>query len=296
MKQGIKSGLQETGITLSFVGPVVLLYLCFFIVPLGGSLMYSFTDWDGLQSSFSFVGFENYIELFRNSDSFKNSFLFTLQFAALNIVLVNVFGLLLALLVDSGLKSRFFLRAVFFSPNVISLIVVGFLWKFFFSSVLYELGTKLDWKFLTYSFLGNPDHILFPIAGVSLWQSVGLVMVIYLAGLQGIPSELKEAMHMDGAGRWVQLRKLIIPLLLPAFISNLFLTTTNSFKVFDLILALTGGGPAGASESLAINIYRQAFTANEYGSGTARSIIFCIFIVIVMLIQFRVMQRKEGDV
>jgi raffinose/stachyose/melibiose transport system permease protein len=113
--------------------------------------------------------------------------------------------------------------------------------------------------------------------------------------LQGIPNDLKEAVNIDGAGRWTQLWKLTIPLLLPALISNLFLTTTNSFKVFDLIFALTGGGPAGSSESLAINIYREAFTANEYGSGTARSIIFCLFIVIVMLIQFRVMQRKEGE-
>ncbi len=295
MERGIKTKLRETGVTLSFVGPVLALYLCFFIIPLGGSLMYSFTDWDGIKTSFNWVGFSNYIELFRESNSFKHAFWFTLQFAALNIVLVNVAGLLLALLVDSGLKSRFFLRAVFFSPNVISLIVVGFLWKFFFSSVLYELGVKLDWNFLTYSFLGNPDHILYPIAGVSLWQSAGLVMIIYLAGLQGIPAELKEAMHVDGAGKWLQFRKLILPLLLPAFVSNLFLTTTNSFKVFDLILALTGGGPAGSSESLAINIYRQAFTANQYGSGTARSIIFCLFIVIIMLMQFKVMNRKEAS-
>jgi len=291
---GRKSKLKEAGITLTFVGPILVLYVCFFILPLGGSLLYSFTDWDGLQTTFKWIGFSNYIELFRHSDSFKNAFVFTLQFSVVNIVLVNAAGLLLALLVDSKLKSRFFLRTVFFSPNVISLIVVGFLWKFFFSSVLYELGTKTGLSFLTYSFLGNPDTILYPIAGVSLWQSVGLAMVIYLAGLQGIPDEQKEAMNIDGAGRWTQLRKLTIPLLLPAFISNLFLTTTNSFKVFDLILALTGGGPAGSSESLAINIYREAFTANEYGSGTARSIVFCLFIVIVMLIQFRVMQRKEG--
>ncbi len=291
---GRKSKLKEAGITLTFVGPILVLYVCFFILPLGGSLLYSFTDWDGLQTTFKWIGFSNYIELFRHSDSFKNAFVFTLQFSVVNIVLVNAAGLLLALLVDSKLKSRFFLRTVFFSPNVISLIVVGFLWKFFFSSVLYELGTKTGLSFLTYSFLGNPDTILYPIAGVSLWQSVGLAMVIYLAGLQGIPDELKEAMNIDGAGRWTQLWKLTIPLLLPAFISNLFLTTTNSFKVFDLILALTGGGPAGSSESLAINIYREAFTANEYGSGTARSIVFCLFIVIVMLIQFRVMQRKEG--
>ena len=291
---GRKSKLKEAGITLTFVGPILVLYVCFFILPLGGSLLYSFTDWDGLQTTFKWIGFSNYIELFRHSDSFKNAFVFTLQFSVVNIVLVNAAGLLLALLVDSKLKSRFFLRTVFFSPNVISLIVVGFLWKFFFSSVLYELGTKTGLSFLTYSFLGNPDTILYPIAGVSLWQSVGLAMVIYLAGLQGIPDELKEAMNIDGVGRWTQLWKLTIPLLLPAFISNLFLTTTNSFKVFDLILALTGGGPAGSSESLAINIYREAFTANEYGSGTARSIVFCLFIVIVMLIQFRVMQRKEG--
>lgn len=292
---GRKSKLKEAGITLTFVGPILVLYVFFFILPLGGSLLYSFTDWDGLQTTFKWIGFSNYIELFRHSDSFKNAFVFTLKFSVVNIVLVNAAGLLLALLVDSKLKSRFFLRTVFFSPNVISLIVVGFLWKFFFSSVLYELGTKTGLSFLTYSFLGNPDTILYPIAGVSLWQSVGLAMVIYLAGLQGIPDEMKEAMNIDGAGRWTQLWKLTIPLLMPAFISNLFLTTTNSFKVFDLILALTGGGPAGSSESLAINIYREAFTANEYGSGTARSIIFCLFIVIVMLIQFRVMQRKEGN-
>ncbi|GGH13645.1 carbohydrate ABC transporter permease [Paenibacillus segetis] len=292
---GTKSKWREAGISLSFIGPILILYICFFIVPLGGSLVYSFTDWDGLQTSFNWVGFQNYIDLLRNSDSFRHSFIFTVQFSLVNIILVNVFGLLLALLVDSKLKSRFILRTIFFSPNVISLIVVGFLWKFFFSSVLYELGEKLHWSFLTYSFLGNPDKILYPIAGVSLWQSVGLAMVIYLAGLQGIPTELKEAMHMDGAGRFTQLLKLIIPLLVPAFISNLFLTTTNSFKVFDLILALTGGGPGGASESLAINIYREAFTANEYGSGTARSIIFCLFIMIIMLIQFMTMKRKEEN-
>lgn len=255
--------------------------------------MYSFTDWDGLQSTFQWVGFRNYYDMLWNSGDFRDSFLFTMKFSVLNIILVNVFGVLLALLVDSKLKSKYALRVIFFSPNVISLIVVGFLWKFVFSSVLYEMGTKLNWSFLTYSFLGNPDYILYPIAGVSLWSSVGLAMVIYLAGLQGIPSELKEAMHMDGAGSWTRFWKMTLPLLMPAIISNVFLTTTNSFKVFDLILALTGGGPANSSQSLAINIYREAFTANSYGSGTARSIIFCLFIIIVMLIQFRVLRSKE---
>lgn len=293
MSSGASSKLRKLGITLSFIGPICILYICFFVVPLGGSLMYSFTDWDGLQSTFNWVGFRNYADMFLHSGDFRDSFLFTLKFSVLNIVLVNVFGVLLALLVDSKLKSKYALRVIFFSPNVISLIVVGFLWKFFFSSVLYEMGTKLGWNFLTYSFLGNPDHILYPIAGVSLWSSVGLAMVIYLAGLQGIPGELKEAMHVDGAGNWTRFWKMTLPLLMPAIISNVFLTTTNSFKVFDLILALTGGGPANSSQSLAINIYREAFTANSYGSGTARSIVFCLFIVIVMLVQFRVMRSKE---
>ncbi|MFD0710870.1 carbohydrate ABC transporter permease [Paenibacillus sp. GCM10027626] len=284
---------KQWAITVSFIGPIFILYVCFFIVPLGGSLLYSFTNWDGLQSAFDWVGLQNYIDMFWHSDDFRDSFLFTLKFSLLNIVLVNAFGILLALLVDSKLKSKYALRTVFFSPNVISLIVVGFLWKFVFSSVLYEIGEKLGWSFLTYSFLGDPDHILYPIAGVSLWSSVGLAMVIYLAGLQGIPGELKEAMQVDGAGSWTRFWKMTLPLLMPAIVSNVFLITTNSFKVFDLILALTGGGPANSSQSMAINIYREAFTANSYGSGTARSIVFCLFIVIVMLIQFRVMRNKE---
>ncbi|TXK84561.1 carbohydrate ABC transporter permease [Paenibacillus sp. N3.4] len=276
-----------------FIGPIGLLYILFFIIPLGGSVLYSFTDWDGLQKTFHWIGFANYVQVFRADENFLLAIIFTSKFAVLNFIFINFIGLLLALLVDTKLKSRTFLRTVFFSPNVLSLIVVGFLWKFLFSSVFFEIGKTHHLPFLTFSFLGNPDSVIYSIVGVSVWQNVGLAMLIYLAGLQGIPSELKEAMRVDGVNKFQEFMKLTLPLMIPAFISNVFITTTQSLKVFDVILALTNGGPANSSQSIAMNIYREAFTNNSFGSGTAKSIVFCLMILMITSLQFWILNKRE---
>lgn len=284
---------EKVAETFVFLVPTLCLYLVFFIIPLAGSIAYSFTDWDGIQKSFHIIGFKNYINIFKADARFINSILFTLKYSLLNIVLVNILGMLLALAVDSKIKSKNFLRTVFFSPNVLSLIIVGFLWRFMFASVLPELGDKLGIPFLQNDYFGNPDQIIYVIVFVALWQGCGIVMIIYLAGLQGIPVELKEAMYVDGASRLQQFFKLILPLMIPALISNIFITTTGSLKAFDLILALTNGGPANASESLAINIYREGFTSNAFGSGSAKAIMFCLMVLVITVIQVKYLNSKE---
>ena len=276
-----------------FVGPILVLYTAFFFLPIALSFMYSLTDWDGLQKTFTFIGFANYIEALTYDEDFLHSVRFTFSFALLAVMWTNVLALLLALLVNLELSVKNVARALIFMPNVISMIVVGFLWRFLYRTIVPDVGRVLHIGFLEQTLLNLSDGIVLVVLVPELWRSVGFVMIIYLAGLQEIPEDLRAAMIIDGASSFQRLMRLTIPFLVPAFIASFFITTTGSLKVFDIVFSLTGGGPGKASHTIAYNIYADGLQAFRFGAGSAKAVLFAVMVLAVTAIQLKYLRSKE---
>lgn len=279
--------------TVFFVGPILVLYTAFFFLPIALSFMYSLTDWDGLQKTFTFIGFANYVEALTYDEDFLRSVRFTFTFALLAVVWTNVLALLLALLVNLELSVKNVARALIFMPNVISMIVVGFLWRFLYRTIVPDVGRVLHIGFLEQTLLNLSDGIVLVVLVPELWRSVGFVMIIYLAGLQEIPEDLRAAMIIDGASAFQRLMRLTIPFLVPAFIASFFITTTGSLKVFDIVFSLTGGGPGKASHTIAYNIYADGLQAFRFGAGSAKAVLFAVMVLVVTAIQLKYLRSKE---
>lgn len=280
---------------LSFVGPVYLVFAAIVLVPFFMGIYYSFTDWNGITGHMKMVGFENYKYIFKEDPSFMNSFKLTAKYTIIAVILTNLIGFGLALLVTQSLKTRNILRTIFFMPNLIGGLLLGFIWQFIFNQGLISLGSILKIKFLETAMLGTAGGAFWAIIIVAVWQGAGYIMVIYVAALQGVPSELIEAAKVDGASRFQVLRKITIPMVAPAVTVCLFLTISWSFKIFDTNLSLTGGGPFGSTEMLAYNIYKEAFTNNNFGIGEAKAIVFFVVVAIITIIQVSLSKKREVE-
>ncbi|MCP3741719.1 carbohydrate ABC transporter permease [Rossellomorea sp. BNER] len=279
----------------AFVGPALIFFLVIQILPFIMGLYYSFTSWNGVSSVVEWVGIENYIQIFTNDPTFFDSFLFTTKFMFAAVVISNLIGFSLALLLNAALKTRNILRTVFFIPNVIGGLLLGFIWQFIFVKGFASVGNLTDIEFFKMPWLGDEKTAFWGIVIVFAWQISGYMMVIYIAALQGVDQSLIEAARMDGASSWTLLTKIIIPLILPAFTICFFLTISMAFKIFDLNLSLTGGGPFNSTQSVAINIYQEAFQNNRYGLGTAKSILFFIVVAVFTTIQVMMTKKKEVE-
>lgn len=277
-----------------FVGPALLFFLLVQIAPFFMGLYYSFTSWNGISSAVEWVGFDNYIKIFTDDPKFFDSFMFTTKFMLAAVFISNIIGFGFALLLNAALKTRNILRTVFFIPNVIGGLLLGFIWQFIFIKGFASLGELTGIGFFTQPWLGTENTAFWGIVIVFAWQISGYMMVIYVAALQGVDTSLLEAAKIDGASSFTMLRKIIIPLILPAFTICFFLTISMAFKIFDLNLSLTGGGPFNSTESVAIHIYQEAFINNKYGLGTAKSILF--FLVVAAFTTFQVMFTKKKEV
>ena len=302
-KQSFFSGRRERKITeFLFLVPTVVAFIMVIIIPFIIGIYYSFTDWDGVNAAKNVVGLVNYKTIF-TEPAFLHAFLVTLEFTVLNVIAVNVVAFLMALLVTSQVKGRNLYRAGFFVPNLIGGIVLGSIWQFIFSSILPAMGKTLGIAGLSASLITNAKTVVGAMVTVNTWQYAGYIMMIYVASIQGISQQVMEAASVDGATYWVRVRKILIPLMANAFTISLFLTLTNSFKMYDVNLALTNGGPAGLvgtnivnmSEFLALNIYNTAFKYSKMAQGQAKAVIFFIVLVVVSLIQVSVNKSKEVE-
>ena len=285
-----------------FVLPTVLAFILVIVVPFVYGVTYSFTDWDGVHNNANFIGLENYRFIF-TEPAFLHAFLATVEFTVLNVIAVNVVAFLLSLLVTSEVRGRNLYRAGFFVPNLIGGIVLGSIWQFVFSQILPNIGQNLGWAWLSKSFITNPKTVIFTMVVVNTWQYAGYIMMIYVASIQGIPKSVMEAAEVDGAKYVTRVRKILIPLMANAFTISTFLTLTNSFKMYDVNLALTNGGPVGMfqmkpvnmSELLALNIYNTAFKYSHMAQGQAKAVVFFLVLVIISLIQVSVNKSKEVE-
>jgi raffinose/stachyose/melibiose transport system permease protein len=280
---------------LSFVGPVYLVFAAIVIVPFFMGVYYSFTDWNGITGQIKMTGLDNYKYIFKEDLAFKNAFKLTAKYTLVAVILTNIIGFGLALLVTQALKTRNILRTIFFMPNLIGGLLLGYIWQFIFNQGLISLGSVLKINFLETAMLGTANGAFWAIVIVAVWQGAGYIMVIYVAALQGVPSELIEAAKVDGANRFQVLRKITIPMVAPAVTVCLFLTISWSFKIFDTNLSLTEGGPFGSTEMLAINIYKEAFTNNNYGIGEAKAIVFFLVVAAITIVQVYLSKKREVE-
>ncbi|GEL67934.1 carbohydrate ABC transporter permease [Marinilactibacillus psychrotolerans] len=275
-----------------FITPVLLSLTLVVILPVVMGLFYSFTNWNGLNFT-SFVGFNHYKRLLGDGQ-FLRSLWFTVKFSIASIILLNVIGLSLALLVTSKLKSRNILRTVFFMPNLIGGLILGFIWQFIFIRVFASIGELIGVESLQV-WLATPGTGFWGLVILTVWQMAGYIMIIYIAYLQGVPKELLESAEIDGATPFQKFRHVIFPLIAPAFTVTMFLTLSNSFKIYDQNLSLTGGGPYNSTQMVAMNIVDTAFSGNQMAYGQSKAIIFFLIVAVISLSQVYYNKKREVD-
>ena len=281
---------------LAFACPALLFYLIFMLVPAIGGFYYSFTDWNGLNPTYDVIGLSNFVEAFTDDPDFIKSILFTLKYVIVMVALQNVFALLLAVLVESRSRHKAIFRTIFFMPNMLSMIIGGFMWLFIFTRVLPYVAEHSVFKFLDQSWIGDSRFSFLAIVIVALWGGAGYLMVIYIAALQGVPRQMVEAATMDGANSLQVFFRVRLPMILPAVTIGVFVALNSSFKVFDVVYALTGGGPGRQTQVIALNIFEEAFKLNNrYGYASAKAIILFLIIFLITLVQLRIMKRKEVE-
>ena len=269
-----------------FVLPTLLAFTIGFIIPFFEGLYLSFCQFTTVKNA-KFTGFGNYKKIFSDL-TFLSSFKFTVLFAVASIVLINVIAFALALLLTRKLKGTNIFRTIFFMPNLIGGIVLGYIWQILINCVL--------------SIVGQPLLSLNSSAGywgliiLMCWQQIGYMMIIYIAGLQNVSDDLLEAAQIDGATPWQTLWKVKLPMVMPSITICVFLTLTNSFKLFDQNLALTGGDPNHMTEMLALNIYQTFYAragAQWKGLGQAKAVLFCLLVIVISVLQLRATRKRE---
>lgn len=266
-----------------FLLPTMAAFLIGFIIPFIEGIYLSFCNFTTIKDA-KFVGTQNYIEAFKDSN-FLGSFKFTTLFAIVSLVLINVLAFLVALALTQNIKGKNIFRTVFFMPNLIGGIVLGYVWQLIFDGIFVKFDTALKLN-ETLGFWG-----LVILVG---WQQIGYMMIVYIAGLQAIPGDIQEAAMIDGATRMQRLFKITIPNMMPSITICTFLTITNSFKLFDQNLALTGGEPLHKTEMLALNIYSTFYgRVGAEGVGQAKAVVFFIIVVAIGLLQLKLTRDKE---
>lgn len=278
-----------------FIGPSLTAFSIIILIPFIMSLYYSMVQWNGISDDVVWVGLDNFRTIFMHDKDFAHSFWFTARLTAAIVVLTNLLGFTLAYILTHGLKLRNVMRTMFFIPNVLGGLILGFIWQFIFVSSFKTIGEFTRIELFLLPWLGTEATAFWGIVIVSVWQLSGYVMVIYITGLVSVPHNLKEAAMIDGARRLHILRHILIPLVMPSVTVCLFWTISHAFKIFDLNFSLTEGGPFKSTESVAMNIYLEAFEYNRYGLGTAKALIFFIVVMAISTVQVYLTKRREVE-
>ena len=268
-----------------FVLPTLIAFSFAFIIPFVMGVYLSFCKFKTITNA-QFVGLENYIKIFADKD-FVNAFGFTLKFSVVSIITINVFAFILALALTRKIKGTNLFRTVFFMPNLIGGIILGYIWQQMINAVLLKYETTL---------VANPTYGFWGLVILMNWQMIGYMMIIYVAGLQNVPTDLIEAAEIDGATSLQTLFKVKIPIVMPSNTICLFLTVSNSFKLFDQNLALTAGAPSKKTAMLALDIYNTFYGRNGFeGVGQAKAVLFFIVVAVIALGQLVLTRRKEVE-
>ena len=269
-----------------FLFPTVIAFCIAFVIPFITGLYLSFCNFTTVSNA-KFVGFENYIKAFSSSQRFGQAFGFTTLFTIISIITVNIIAFTLAYLLTKKIKGTNFFRTVFFTPNLIGGIVLGYTWQSMINAILANYGTTL---------VANAKYGFIGLIILMNWQMIGYMMIIYIAGLQNVPTELIEASKIDGATKWQTLRHVTIPMVMPSITICLFLTLSNSFKLYDQNLALTAGAPIHKTEMLALNIVNSFYGRSNFeGVGQAKAVMFFIIVACIALSQLYYTRKREVE-
>jgi len=289
-----------------FLAPVILAFALVIVIPFLLGVYYSFTNWSAtarLGGSLKAVGLRNFAGILKDP-SFTYSFILTVVYTVLNMIVINVVSFSLAMLVTRKLKGRNVYRAGFFVPNLIGGLILGYVWQFIFNNAVPSIGTMIgfaSWADAENLLLAKSTTATIAMVLVGTWQYAGYIMVIYVAAIETIPQELVEAAQIDGASPFRRLIAITLPMTRQAFTITIFLTLVNSFKQFDVNVSLTGGGPSAmflgqpiyGTQLLAMNIYNQGFKSNDMAGGQARAVVFFLVLVIVSIIQVSISKKRE---
>lgn len=265
-------------------------------LPFVMSGFYALTQWNGIARDPVFIGLANFQKLLSDDSGFARALVFTGKYTVVSMVALNVLALALAVVLVKDLKSRNLLRSVFFVPYILSMTIVGFIWQFIFSKGFASFYEVSHLQFLNLSWLGDPKLAFYSVVLVGIWQAVGFYVVLYIAGLQSIPADVMEAAVVDGANGRTKFFRVTLPMLSSSITTCVLLSMINSLKVFDTILALTKGGPAGSTYSATLEIYREAFQNNNYGLGAAKSLVFFLIVLALTLIVLQLFRQREEAV
>ena len=276
---------------MKFAALPLAIFTVVLVVPFVNGFYYTFTDWDGFKVD-KFVGFSNYAESFADP-KFWTTLRFTGLFVIVSLVLVNVVAFGLALIVTSNLRSRNFLRTLFFVPNLVGGVVLGVIWQFIFNSAIVALANKYDWELFKQSWLQDTNKAFWALIIVTVWQSSGYMMIVYITGLVSIENDVLEASQIDGASPLRTLFAIKIPLMAQAFTIALFLTLRGGFMAYDVNVALTGGGPFRTTELISLHIFQDAFGEGNFGTGQSKAVIMFIVVALAALVQVTISKRYE---
>lgn len=279
---------------LIFAGPSVVFFFAVVIIPLFYGVYLTLTDWNGLSNEINFIGMSNYIEAFGDA-TFWKSLALTVAYSLISVATINLTAFGLAYLLTTGIKGQNFLRAGFFTPNLIGGLILGYIWQFLFSRVLVNIHDIIPMEIFEKSWLSSPETAFLALVIVTTWQYSGYMLLIYISGFVGVSSELIEAARVDGASERKITWHIRLPLMVPSIVICLFLSITRTFKVYDLNLALTEGGPYDSTKMAAMHIYTKAFEEYKYGIGQAEALIFFIVIAAIALTQTYLGKRKEVE-
>ena len=280
---------------LLLILPALCIYIFAEIFPIISTVGYSFLKWNLMTNRKAFIGLQNYIKIFSDT-AFWKSFGVNIELGVWTIIGSNILGFIIAYFLNEKLYSRGAIRTLFFIPNVISTVLISFIWVFIYSQVMPAIGKAITWDWLANaSWFGTRRMAMITIITISIWQNIGFLMLIYTAGLQTISKDIIEASEMDGCTGLNKIFKIQIPLLMPSITINLFVSIASSFKAYDIANALTGGGPSGSTQPMSMNIYQEAFVKYNLGYGSAKSVILFIIVAIITCIQLYLTSRKEVE-
>ncbi|MFF2885951.1 carbohydrate ABC transporter permease [Paenibacillus sp. NPDC057967] len=275
-----------------FTLPAVILYTLFFAYAVVVGIQYSFTDWNGISSGYNYVGFSNYVELW-NNPNFKQSLIVTGKYAVMLVAGVMILSLILALSLNSLKKLQTFAKSIYFLPAMISAVTISLIWDQLFVRVVPLIGEAMNLTALYQSPLAHPKYALIAVVIVNIWQAVALPTLIFIAGLQSVPSELYEAGRIDGASTFNRFRYITFPFLIPTITVNMVLAIKAGITSFDYAYTLTGGGPVKSTNVIGIMIYNDAFQNLRFAMANAEAVILFIIIAVLSFIQIK-LSRKGG--
>lgn len=289
-----KKKMKNTGTFLVFAGPAIFVFATVILAAFLNGIQLTFTDWNGLSETYQNVGFQNYVNAFKDS-AFWASLGRTFKYVICVVVFTNIIAFVIAFCLTRGYKGQGVYRVGFFTPNLIGGVVLGIVWKFVFSQAFVQIGKTYGVKLLKNNWLSAPDTAFVALIVVAVWQLAGYLMLIYMAGIISVPKDVQEAARLDGAVGLKNIRHIILPLIMPSVTICTFMSIKNAFMAYDVNLSLTNGGPFQSTELVAMRVYNKAFQAEQYGVGQTEALILFLIVALISITQVMITKKQEVE-